>query len=470
MPESSDFADLPLPCTRLELFLRSRGLRPAAFAREASINRNYLLRVRKALLEPSRAKVAAMVSAARRLLHENVPAEDLFELSSEEGGVWVTLDLHHDMIERARATSRVERLAAARVAEVIAGPAKRWRETLHPVASLPVVRQLLAHAARRLDAAPRDAIQLFEIAHDLVEHVRSLGEDERAELRGRTFLDRAYACRQMGELHVAAEMLDQAERLFEVTPYCYDQLGQTWYELGALAFRRCDLEAAVRLARRARCTFIVLGDLRRAAKTRILEGSVEFARQNLDAAADLFTAAIAPLTSVDDPTALASAYVNLGSVDTLRGNVAAAKGWLERARRIFERSGARGELARVRWTSARLRVLHEDRADGLMQMRRVRADLAALGMSYDAAIVALELIEFLLDDPAAGDEARGLARQVSDELQRTGVPTNALEALQYLREAIHQMQATPLLARNVRLFIRRAPFCPDERFEKGDVA
>lgn len=64
--------------TRLETFLKSRGIRPVRLARESGYSRQHLLRIRFALMQPSATCAAALVVALRRLTREPVTLRDLF--------------------------------------------------------------------------------------------------------------------------------------------------------------------------------------------------------------------------------------------------------------------------------------------------------------------------------------------------------------------------------------------------------
>ena len=70
--------------TRLEIFIKSRGIKPAHLARESGYSRQHLLRIRLGRMEPTRRCIAAIVAACRRLARENVRASDLFELDTED--------------------------------------------------------------------------------------------------------------------------------------------------------------------------------------------------------------------------------------------------------------------------------------------------------------------------------------------------------------------------------------------------
>jgi transcriptional regulator with XRE-family HTH domain len=70
--------------TRLESFIKSRGIKPAHLARESGYSRQHLLRIRLGRMEPTRRCIAAIASACRRLSGEGVRASELFELDEED--------------------------------------------------------------------------------------------------------------------------------------------------------------------------------------------------------------------------------------------------------------------------------------------------------------------------------------------------------------------------------------------------
>jgi hypothetical protein len=70
--------------TRLESFLKSRGIKPAHLARESGYSRQHLLRIRLGKMEPTRRCIAAISAACRRLSGEGVRASELFDLEGED--------------------------------------------------------------------------------------------------------------------------------------------------------------------------------------------------------------------------------------------------------------------------------------------------------------------------------------------------------------------------------------------------
>jgi hypothetical protein len=73
--------------TRLNLFLLSRGIKPAHLARESGYTRQHLLRVRMGRIDPDARCMTAVVEAARILSREYVRASDLFGDAAIRAGI-----------------------------------------------------------------------------------------------------------------------------------------------------------------------------------------------------------------------------------------------------------------------------------------------------------------------------------------------------------------------------------------------
>jgi predicted transcriptional regulator len=70
--------------SRLESFIKSRGIKPAHLAKESGYSRQHLLRIRMGRMEPTRRCIAAIAAACRRLSGESVRASELFDLDEED--------------------------------------------------------------------------------------------------------------------------------------------------------------------------------------------------------------------------------------------------------------------------------------------------------------------------------------------------------------------------------------------------
>ena len=74
---------MPIAPTKLEEFIRTRGIKPARLARESGYSRQQLLRIRKGLGHPLSDGVARIAAACRRLSGEDIRAADLFDLDRD---------------------------------------------------------------------------------------------------------------------------------------------------------------------------------------------------------------------------------------------------------------------------------------------------------------------------------------------------------------------------------------------------
>lgn len=70
------------PRPLLERFLRSRGIKPASLAQESGYSRQHLLRVRKGEMDPTRACMAAIICALRRLTGKAVRPDGVFDFTA----------------------------------------------------------------------------------------------------------------------------------------------------------------------------------------------------------------------------------------------------------------------------------------------------------------------------------------------------------------------------------------------------
>jgi hypothetical protein len=66
--------------TKLETFLKSRGIKPAHLARESGYSRQHLLRIRLGRMEPTRRCMIEVAAACARLSRERVAVSDVFDL------------------------------------------------------------------------------------------------------------------------------------------------------------------------------------------------------------------------------------------------------------------------------------------------------------------------------------------------------------------------------------------------------
>lgn len=101
VPVASASVEVQSDPTRLELFLKRRGIHPARLSRESGYSRMYLLGVRLGRQRPTRECVVHLTRACRRLTREPVLPHDLFDLHAHEARSIMRLYERIDGEERA---------------------------------------------------------------------------------------------------------------------------------------------------------------------------------------------------------------------------------------------------------------------------------------------------------------------------------------------------------------------------------
>lgn len=143
-----------------------------------------------------------------------------------------------------------------------------------------------------------------------------------------------------------------------------------------------------------------------------------------------------------------------------------AKQRLPEARRLAERLGGELDLARVVWVEAMVADALGNLGEARKRFEQTRSAFARPELSYDHALVSMELSAVLLRQ---GENAR--VRSLADETLRVfrsqQVQPEALAALQVFWEAARRDSATVDLARRVVRFLYRAKDDPELKFEAG---
>jgi hypothetical protein len=122
------------------------------------------------------------------------------------------------------------------------------------------------------------------------------------------------------------------------------------------------------------------------------------------------------------------------------------------------------EPVRLQWLEGRILAGLGRRREAVATLSRVREELATQGMSYDMALVSLELAILYLEERRT-IEVQVLARQISPVFRAQGVHREALAALKLFREAAERQALTLDLARRLTAYLDRARNNPELVFE-----
>lgn len=146
------------------------------------------------------------------------------------------------------------------------------------------------------------------------------------------------------------------------------------------------------------------------------------------------------------------------------GRYAEAKALLPEVRMLTAQLGNGLDSVRLRWLEGRTAAGLGETEKALSALSWVRTEFAAQAITYDAALVTLELAVLQLEGGHTW-EVKMLARQMAPIFQTQGVHREALAALKLFCEAAEKEAATVELARRVVQYLYRAQHNPQLRFE-----
>ena len=122
-----------------------------------------------------------------------------------------------------------------------------------------------------------------------------------------------------------------------------------------------------------------------------------------------------------------------------------ARKLLPGVRELAEELGNELDLVRVTWLSARVAAGLGDWEEATAGLEQVRRDFTARGLSYDAALAALELALLALQAGRTA-EVKELGRQMAPIFREKRIPREALAAFTLFHEAAQRESATVELA------------------------
>jgi tetratricopeptide (TPR) repeat protein len=445
--------------TRLELIIKSHGIKPARLAAQASYSRGHLARAREG--EPTSVRFQEVVTTEiGRIIGQPVVRTDLFEPE----GVAIRTLLPQTTAEHRRRKRTSRQSAKPKNLGVLAGALAdadfdAWFTRIRTTAGAATesaTRELVDAAFPLLDRQPARAEQLYAAAVGLTERLATSPPLLVVALRGYAEKGRANALRMLGRYQEAMQVLIDAEQHFMDARYCTSEIGEVRYARAGILFKMEKWPQAQEAAGQARRIFEEEHNRTRALHARLLEGCVLVERGNLDAGRAVFGELLKPLAGKRHRDALARLYMNLGSCDLKRRVPKFARHWLHRATQLFRQLGMTSELARARWCGAQITIVEGDRARGIRELRAAMRDFERLSMPADAGFVGLDLLEELVADASAANEAAQLARSLAELFLAAGLNVSAARAVSYLRDAVVSRTANASLVAYVRRYVHRA--------------
>lgn len=166
---------------------------------------------------------------------------------------------------------------------------------------------------------------------------------------------------------------------------------------------------------------------------------------------------------VNDAGWIARGAYMLASCELDRGNVAEASVLFTQALAIFREIGPASDLLSTEWGLARVVLQGGRYHDAVRRLDDVMQRFHGLGMTTDAALVALDMAEALF---ASGQTKRiaQLASQAFHECRKAGMHRGAMTALAYFKDAAKAGRVDATVIDAIRVYLRRVEREPELGF------
>jgi hypothetical protein len=167
--------------------------------------------------------------------------------------------------------------------------------------------------------------------------------------------------------------------------------------------------------------------------------------------------------SVAEPRLLVAARHNLMLYLNELGRQSEALALLERTRPLYVELGDRMNLVRLRWLEGKIALASGELEAAEPLLQQVGTELAQLELSYDAALLSLDLA-LLYTRQGRSAEVRRLAEQMIPIFQSRDVHREAIAALIVFQKAAEMERVTLGLLRELSDFLRKCRETPGLRF------
>jgi len=308
----------------------------------------------------------------------------------------------------------------------------------------------LAHAM--LHRSPSEALLLAERATIVATSLDAgVSSDSIAELRGLAARERANALRYLGRYREALQALAEAKEHFESQLVGDPNLAGVAYVSAAILQEMDRFGEALDAARASAAVFKRFGDERRFAHATLLEAAIRYQTGETEDAKSVFLSLIPIFAGLDDRSTLAGVYGNVAACELRLARYAEGAQYLQQSIAAYDELDMPTERLRSRWLLARIIRAKGDLDEAIRRFREVKLELQERGMQLDAALVALDLAEALLESDAGyASEVMHLCRDASARFAENEMSGSVASALSLLREAMRHGELTPEILRSSR--------------------
>ncbi len=324
--------------------------------------------------------------------------------------------------------------------------------------------EALCLESQRLCAAdPPQAAALAELALNVVERVA--GEAAwRAKLRGFAWAHVGNARRAQGDLQAAEQAFHKADRFWKAGEEAQDGLleeGLLFAFKAMLRWSQRRFEEAAELLDQAAAAAsnvkfrvqVMISRAKLCKETGDLEQAVEILQE----------ASQTDIPDDDGRTVLCLQHSLADGLSKL-GRFPEAGALLPAVIDLSRKCGGEVDFLRLLWIEGRVAAGLGKMSEAVTALRRVRGEFAARHMSFDTALVSLELAT-LYAGQGQMEDLKTLARHLVPILRARNVHPDILAALTLFRQSAEREEVTAEFAHDVLTYLRKARYEPGLRFE-----
>lgn len=182
-------------------------------------------------------------------------------------------------------------------------------------------------------------------------------------------------------------------------------------------------------------------------------------------AADCFRTSLFLLDGIREPRLVGMTQYNLISCLQEAGRSAEAAALIPEARRLMEQVGTRSDQGRLRWTEGRVAASLGRYGEAAEALSELREAFLRDGITFDAALVSLDLATVYLRQRRI-EETKRLAAEMIPVFQSREVHREALAALIVFQRAAEMEQLTVGLLEEIGAYLQQARRDPHLRFRE----
>lgn len=371
--------------------------------------------------------------------------------------------------EFAATVRRLQREREASVAVVdllLRTPREQWADSAGKPEMMTsgALERLGNFVAQALGREPRQALAVAELAVSIAE-VMDPGAYPRpvvAQLRAHAWKDLAKALLYLGRFAEALAAIERAEAATAgVGALAHDRAIVLVVRAATLQEMDRHTESFALLAE-CKAVFRDHGDRRRLLLCGIAEGVLLHRLRKYREAREAYLLLLTG--SPMDEEAAACLQNAIGHCSADLGDYSAAQVHLSRAIEMFHRLGQPLQAAKAELGRGRVFVRTGQTARGIAHLRAIRSEFLRHGMTEEAGLCGLEIVEAMLLRKNAA-EAETLARQIIAEFTAAALNTRAISALGSLSEAIAGRKASAAMVTGVREYILSLRTFPERELE-----